>query len=279
MDSRATACDSEALTRICAEVVQGIIHWRNAARSAQCSGSAVGPRQMQGMATYHAAREWAAERHIATLALLNGVGAGVLLLVAGWLYWSSRQVSEYDEAVLRMALSTACVGTSFLNMGLAYGLSRFAPAARIIQAMAAVLSLPIAPFGTLWGGYALWALLRRSGRMVFTEEAAHRRREVAHRPPQPYYGAVILAVTVGVAGVTFSLQKSHELWLARKVRMATAHEASQRAALGRSMQRLRDLSADDLANERVKAADLPQAVDDQTDAGTTRGSTAGTEQL
>jgi hypothetical protein len=237
-------------------------------------GQKAGPRLMNGMATYHAVREGAAERHIATLALLNGVAGIVLALLAGWIIWSARGATEDDEVLLRLAVGATCLGLTLLNAGLSYGLQRFSSTARVIQIVVASLMVPLFPIGTVWGGYALWALVRRKGKAVFTSEAAFRRREVARRPPQPYYGAVMIAVTVGVGLVTFSLLKSHELWLARKVRIAALHEASQRAAVDRSMQRLRDLSVDDLAESRVRAADLPPAIDGAEDGGSTQRSSA-----
>jgi hypothetical protein len=227
------------------------------------------------MATYHAARDGAAERHIMTLALLDGVAGLLLSLFAVWLIWGARLASVDDEALLSLSLGAICLGLAVLNAGLFYGLRRFSSTARVIQIVAAILALPLIPIGTFWGLYALWTLLHRTGRVVFTPDAAFRRREVARRMPQPYYAIVIAAVTVCSGLMSYSMLRGRELWLARKVELAAAREASQKAAVGRSMQRLRDLSADDLARDHVRKEDLPAAderpKDDAPESGSAHG--------
>jgi hypothetical protein len=60
------------------------------------------------------------------------------------------------------------------------------------------------------------------------------------------------AVALGVALLTFGLLKSQEFWLTRKVRAAASHAALRQSAIDQSMQRLRDLSVEDLAEERLR---------------------------
>lgn len=86
-------------------------------------------------------------RHIEFLAQLYRVWGAVFLIVG--------------------AVSLVSLGWAGLHTWVGRALAGHGPRARMLAIGLAIGNLPLLPFGTALGGYALWVLLHNEGRQVF----------------------------------------------------------------------------------------------------------------
>jgi hypothetical protein len=121
------------------------------------------------------------ERHVSLLSILSTlwgalamlVGLSMLLLAAGAL---AEMLDPMGTAVEFAAALTAGVFASIGAFALLWGvahtwaallLKRRRPLGRVLSLGLAVVNLPLLPFGTALGAYALWVLLKDNGRRLF----------------------------------------------------------------------------------------------------------------
>jgi len=121
------------------------------------------------------------ERHVSLLGILSSlwgalamlVGVSMLLLAAGAL---AELLDPMGTAVELAAGLTAGVFTLIGMFALLWGgahvwaallLKRRRPFGRVLSLGLAIVNLPLLPFGTALGGYAMWVLLTDKGRRLF----------------------------------------------------------------------------------------------------------------
>ena len=121
------------------------------------------------------------DRHVTLLGILSSlwgalaalVGVSMLLLAAGATTLSN---TPDGEAVALAAGLTAAIFAAIGVFSLVWGvahvwaavlLRRRASAGRILMLGLAFVNLLVFPFGTAFGGYALWILLTHDGRRLF----------------------------------------------------------------------------------------------------------------
>jgi hypothetical protein len=121
------------------------------------------------------------ERHVTLLSILSSlwgalaalVGVSMLLLAAGAMTLSS--TPEGEGVALAAGLTAAifaAIGVFSLVWGVAHLwaavlIRRRAATGRILMLGLAFVNLLVFPFGTAFGGYALWTLLTHEGRRLF----------------------------------------------------------------------------------------------------------------
>jgi hypothetical protein len=121
------------------------------------------------------------ERHVTLLGVLSSlwgalaalVGVSMLLLAAGaTTLWSMPEGEGVALAAGLTAAIFASIGVFSLIWGVAHLwaavlLRRRAASGRILMLGLAFVNLLVFPFGTAFGGYALWTLLTHEGRRLF----------------------------------------------------------------------------------------------------------------
>ena len=100
----------------------------------------------------------------AALALTGGAAA--IARVAGPVATGSN-VAAGVTAFAMGSLAVVALAWAALHTWVGRSLAGHRPRARLLALGLAVGNLPLLPFGTALGGYALWVLLHNSGRQVF----------------------------------------------------------------------------------------------------------------
>ena len=144
-------------------------------------------------------RDLSAERHLATISVLNLASAITMAVFAAMTLFGVVGTTDPNEKAFYVfgAIFFAMLGG--VNALLWRGLPHHSPSARVMQVVVGFVALPGVPLGTLWGAYVLWALLRPRGARLFTAE--YRKALLAEPSAQkarPHRVAVALCVTVGV---------------------------------------------------------------------------------
>lgn len=126
------------------------------------------------------------DRHVTLLGILSSlwgalaalVGVSMLLLAAGAMTLSN--APDGETVALAAGLTAAifaAIGVFSLIWGVAHVwaavlLRRRAASGRILMLGLAFVNLLVFPFGTAFGGYALWILLTHDGRRLFETTGA-----------------------------------------------------------------------------------------------------------
>jgi hypothetical protein len=100
----------------------------------------------------------------AALALTGGAAA--IARVSGPVATGS-DVAAGVTAVAMGSLAVVALIWAALHTWVGRALAGYGPRARLLALGLAVGNLPLLPFGTALGGYALWVLLHNEGRQVF----------------------------------------------------------------------------------------------------------------
>ncbi len=108
----------------------------------------------------------------AALALTGGAAA--IARVSGPVATGS-DVAAGVTAVAMGTLAVVALIWAALHTWVGRALAGYGPRARLLALGLAIGNLPLLPFGTALGGYALWVLLHNEGRQVF----------LPHPPPAP----------------------------------------------------------------------------------------------
>lgn len=103
----------------------------------------------------------------AALALTGGAAA--IARVSGPVA-TGRDVAAGVTAVAMGTLAVVALVWAGLHTWVGRGLAGHGPRARLLALGLAVGNLPLLPFGTALGGYALWVLLHNEGRHVFVPQ-------------------------------------------------------------------------------------------------------------
>lgn len=100
----------------------------------------------------------------AALALTGGAAA--IARVSGPVATGS-DVAAGVTAVAMGTLAVVALVWAGLHTWVGRALAGYGPRARLLALGLAIGNLPLLPFGTVLGGYALWVLLHNDGRQVF----------------------------------------------------------------------------------------------------------------
>lgn len=145
-------------------------------------------------------RDLPAERHVATIGVLNLASAVTMTLLAGMTLLGVLGADEpaLDEYYVLSGAFFLLLGA--VNVVIWRGLKEFSRAAWLVQLIVGAVALAGFPLGTSWGGYALWALGRSRGRALFDPAyAAARRQDPPDSRARAHVPAVVVVVVVGVA--------------------------------------------------------------------------------
>lgn len=142
-------------------------------------------------------RNIAAERHVATIAVLNLASAICMAVLAAMTLLGVLGADEpaLDEYYVLAAGFFLLLGA--VNVVIWRGLREFSYAAWLVQMIVAVVALAGPPLGTAWGIYVLWSLVR--GRHLFEGPyASARRQDPPEERARPHKGAVITVIVLGL---------------------------------------------------------------------------------
>jgi hypothetical protein len=111
-------------------------------------------------------------------ALMALVGASTLALGVGVVALASSpgrgRVAAGVVALAFMTLASIAIAWGVAHMLVGFRLRRRLAWARLVALMLGSIDLLLLPYGTLLGGYALWALLNERGKALFEVTAAPR---------------------------------------------------------------------------------------------------------
>ncbi len=178
------------------------------------------------------------ERHVETVAWLDVIGSAALAGLAAWLLGGLASSVNPTEHGLRISVAIACGVGAFLGLVLWAALERRSGFGRGLHLLAAVLALPLVPFGTAWGGYAWWVLTRPGTRARFG--SIRMGRSTKHGADRPYWGALVAATAICGTTIALSAIKVRELWLETQVADAAGRAAERQEAISRRVEQLRE---------------------------------------
>lgn len=116
-------------------------------------------------------RIWGAVFGIVGLACLAlAGGAAAIVRMSGPVSTGSGVAASVTAATIGI-LAVVALAWAGLHAWIGSGLRRHEPRARLLALGLAVGNLPLFPFGTALGAYALWVLLHNDGRHVFVPTA------------------------------------------------------------------------------------------------------------
>ena len=207
------------------------------------------------MSTDLPTRDLRAERHVATISVLNLASAITMAVFAAMTLFGTVGTSDPNEDAYYVFGAVFFAMLGGVNALLWRGLPQHSSTAWVMQLIVGVVALPGVPLGTLWGAYVLWALLRPRGRRLFTAE--YRRAllaEPAAEKVRPHRVAVALCVAVGVLVALAGLFTARQELALLVDEQATTARLEHDAMVDEAIERIReDGEPFDLAPEDTDA--------------------------
>lgn len=174
-----------------------------------------------------------AERHIATIAVLDVIASAALLGLAAWLFVGARASVNADEHIARVKLAKIAAGSSVVFFVLWVMVERRWRIGRVAQFSAALVLLTFIPFGTAWSIYVIWALTWRGANGAFGKSPEPR------EDARPYWGAITVATVLGVAILSFAAIRGRAVWLQLQVDSASRRTEEQQESISDKVRELR----------------------------------------
>jgi hypothetical protein len=174
-----------------------------------------------------------AERHIATVAVLDVIASAALLGLALWLFVGARASINAEEHVARVLLAQLAAGAGLLFFLLWAMVERRWRIGRVAQIMAALALLTLIPFGTAWSIYVIWALTWRGADGAFGKSPEPREEA------RPYWGAITAVTVLGVAILSFAAVRGRAEWLQLQVERAGRRAEEKQQSISDKVRELR----------------------------------------